>query len=293
MCYERKRRLGSTHEQSLSEVFAVELADFAASLTGLNLTLADTSAGSAYPQVFRTDFFNTAPGKSSSLALPGKGALKFPEQLDGFIGNPPYIRFENRTPHERQEVLAFLGQHYTRTQLPYPDFTGKADLWAFFIAGAHMYLRPGGRLGFVLSWNLLASDYGDAVLSFLGRYFIVDAIIDSRVERWFAAKQNTVLLLATKAEDPSSRTVTGPNPNVPTDHKVRFVRFKQPLEQLIDTEQSRGKRAEDLIDEILAIQADIGEDLRWDVRVFDQIDLIERTGTQSARLKGRSDEHDG
>jgi hypothetical protein len=139
-----------------------------------------------------------------------------------------------------------------------------------------MYLRPGGRLGFVLSWNLLASDYGDAVLSFLGRYFIVDAIIDSRVERWFAAKQHTLILLARKAEDPNMFG-SGLNTNIPTDHKVRFVRLKQPVEMLLDPMQPRGKQAEDLVDELLACDRDQGDDLRWDVRTFAQRDLTARS----------------
>ncbi|RZU48741.1 N-6 DNA methylase [Krasilnikovia cinnamomea] len=282
MCYERKRSLGSTHEESLGEVYASELAEFAASLAGLSLALADPNASSAYPRVFRQDFFKTYPGEESDLELPGEGKVPYPSLLDAMVGNPPYIRFENRSPHERNEVIRFLQKHFSKMQLPYPDFTGKADLWAFFVAGAHMYLRPGGRLGFVLSWNLLASDYGDAVLSFLGRYFLVDAIIDSRVERWFAAKQNTLLLLARKAEVPVQPNTSSPNPNIPPSHKVKFVRLKQPLDALLDAGQPRGKRAEDLIDELLSVEGDVGEDLRWDIRVFNQIDIVRRTvGSES------------
>ena len=139
-----------------------------------------------------------------------------------------------------------------------------------------MYLKPGGRLGFVLSWNLLASDYGDAVLSFLGRYFAVDAIVDSRVERWFAAKQNTILLLARRLESPPIPLSARPNPNLPEDHLVHFIRFKQPIADLLDMEQPRGKRAEDLVDELLGAQEDVGDDLRWDIRVFPQRQLIAR-----------------
>jgi hypothetical protein len=159
----------------------------------------------------------------------------------------------------------------------YPDFTGKADLWAFFVAHAHSFLKDGGRLGFVLSWNLLATTYGDAVLSFLGRHFYVDAIIDSKVERWFAAKQNTLLLLARRAPRPPSYLSPLPNPNIDPEHRVRFVRLKQPLERLLDHEQPRGKRAEELVDELLAATSDTGEDLRWDVRLVPQITLIART----------------
>ena len=274
MCYDRKRALGSSHEQALEEVYAIELADFAASLTGLNLTLADSTVKSAYPRVIRTDFFSTYPGEHSRLQLPVVGTIDYPAGVDGVVGNPPYIRFENRTPRERLAVERFLDKHYRLTQLPYPNFTGKADIWAFFVAGAHMYLRPGGRLGFVLSWNLLASDYGDAVLAFLGRYFAVDAIIDSRVERWFAAAQNTLILLARKLDDPWPKLSHLPNPNLPADHVVRFIRLKQPLATLEDQQQPRGKRAEDLVDELLEINTDIGEDLRWDVRVVPQLRLV-------------------
>jgi hypothetical protein len=274
MCYERKRRLGSTHEEALSEVNAIEVADFAASLTGLSLALADAAATSAYPRVFRTDFFHTYPDTRSSLELPGEGVIDYPAAADAVVGNPPYIRFENRTTDERLEILKLLQRQFSETRLPYPDFTGKADVWAFFVVGAHMYLKPHGRLGFVLSWNLLASDYGDAVLSFLGRYFLVDAIIDSRVERWFAAKQNTLILLARRA---ATEPDAASGPQDERDHLVRFVRLKQPLDVLIDTRQPRGKRAEDLVDEILSVEDDQGTDLRWDVRVFSQAQLVQRT----------------
>jgi hypothetical protein len=43
---------------------------------------------------------------------------------------------------------------------------------------------------------------------------------------------------------------------------------------LEDQEQPRGKRAEDLVDELLGLSADVGADLRWDVRVFPQRQLV-------------------
>ncbi|MBP8536393.1 class I SAM-dependent DNA methyltransferase [Streptomyces sp. MK37H] len=280
MCYERKKALGSTHEQALAEVYAVELAQFAASLTGFNLTLADTSASSAYPRVFRTDFFQTYPGEHSGLELPDAGPVLYPQQVNAVVGNPPYIRFENRLPEEREEVFRFLQKHFAKTQTAYPNFTGKADIWAFFVAGAHMYLRPGGRLGFVVSWNLLASEYGDAVITFLARYFKIHALIDSRVERWFAAKQNTVIILAEKVADPAAKLSHQTNPSVPNDHQVRFVRLKRPVDELVSSELPRGKRAEDLVDEILSTEQDAGGDLRWDIRIFEQKALLE---TESSR----------
>ncbi|MEO3757304.1 N-6 DNA methylase [Mycobacterium sp. B14F4] len=277
MAYARKRALGSTHEQSLSEVYGVEIADFAASLSSLVLALSDPSARSAYPRVIQEDFFGVTPGSATDLTFPGTGELKAPGNLNAVIGNPPYIRFENRTPEERAEIQQLFAARFVRREVAYPNFTGKADLWAFFVAHSHSFLAPGGRLAFVLSWSLLSTVYGDAVLSFLGRYFLVDALIDSRVERWFAAAQNTVLLLARRAEPPPTPLGAAPNPNIPDDHMVRFVRFKQPIIKLLDYGQPRGKRAEDLVDEILGISEDTGDDIRWDVRVADQANLIRRS----------------
>jgi hypothetical protein len=269
LAYDRKRLLGSSHEQALEESYGVEIADFAASLTGLGLALGDTAAASAYPRVVKADFFATLPGTPTGLDLPRYGPIDIPEAFDAVIGNPPYVRFESRTPEERSMIHAVLARRWMDQEVAYPNFTGKADIWAFFVAHAHRFLRPGGRLGFVLSWSLLCTDYGDAVMRFLARNFVIDAIIDSRVERFFAAKQNTLLLLARKAVDDPNPSSPTPNPNIDVDHPVRFVRLKQPVELLLNASVDRGKRADDLMEDLLG-SGETGEDLRWDVRLVPQ-----------------------
>jgi hypothetical protein len=276
MCYQRKRSLGSTHEQALSEVYAVEIAEFAASLTGLSLALADAGAPSAYPRVFKSDFFALTPGAPSGLRLPDLEDVPVPANVDAVVGNPPYIRFESRSPEERRAIHAVLERRYEFDRIAFPDFTGKADLWAFFVAQAHAYLRTGGRLGFVLSWTLLSSNYGDAVLSFLARYFSVDAIIDSSVERFFAAKQHVVLLLATRAPDPPRSADGAASGHIDPYHPVRFVRLKRPLVSLLNMNAARGKRAEDLMEELLGTTGDVTNDIRWDVHVVPQGYLWQR-----------------
>lgn len=57
---------------------------------------------------------------------------------------------------------------------------------------------------------------------------------------------------------------------------MRFVRLKQPLDRLLDGTQKRGKRAEDMIGDILNVDADVAEDLRWDIRLVPQRDLTAR-----------------
>ncbi len=279
--YERKRRLGSSHEQSSAEVYGVEIADFAAHLSALNLSLADAFTSAAYPRVIRSDFFHLRPGGPTSLTLP-EGPVTAPALLDAIVGNPPYVRFESRTPAERLEIADLLAHSYLHEKLAYPNFTGKADLWAFFTARAASFLRDGGRLSFILSWSLLSSEYGDAVLAFLGRYFHIDAIVDSKVERFFAAKQNTVMIMCRRIPTPAEDWRQPINPNMNPNWPVRFVRLKRPLEALIDRAAPTGTRAEDMVSLLLGLTDDSTEDLRWDVRVVRQGDLLLRDTTLSA-----------
>jgi len=277
--YARKRALGSNHAQTLSEVYGIELAEFAASLSTLVLAVSDTSAESAYPREVVSDFFKVHPLELTPLSLPDVGQLAAPSNIDAVIGNPPYVRFELREESEKETIFNALSKDHSRSGVAYPDFSGKADLWAFFVAHAHAFLKPGGRLAFVLPWNLLSSSYGDSVLEFLGRNCLVDFIIDSRVERWFAAKQNTLLLLARKADPPFNVFSALDNPNIPSDHLVRFVRLKRPLSRLLDMDVPVGKRAEDLIDSLSRVDSDSSDDLRWDVRVVAQSELTMRTAS--------------
>jgi hypothetical protein len=280
LAYARKRALGASHEQALEETYVVEVADFAASLSALGLSLADSTAGSAYPRVIYEDFFDLLPGQASGLVLPSPyGPVLAPEGLDALIGNPPYIRFESRTPQDRAHVHAALQRQYTASGVRFPDFTGKADLWAFFIAHGHAFLAHGGRLGLVLSAALLNTTYGDAVLAFLARYYHVDAIIDSRVERFFVAKQNTVLLLGRKAGPEED---TGGN-------LVRLVRLKRPLARLLHASAPRGKRAEDLVDSMLDVTADVEDHRDWDVHVVVQRDIAVRVEGKALNIQPEGD----
>lgn len=124
-------------------------------------------------------------------------------------------------------------------------------------------------MALVLSWSLLCTDYGEAVCRFLAQYYRIDAIIDSRVERFFAAATNTVVLLVTKAEPPDDVRSVLPNPHIDPEHGVRLVRLKQSLDRLIDANVPRGKRAEDLIADIMSVTADVDE-LRWAIQVVPQ-----------------------
>jgi adenine-specific DNA-methyltransferase len=81
-------------------------------------------------------------------------------EYDAVIGNPPYIRFHDYTGDARSVAMgAALAQGVRLSKL--------ASSWAAFVVHAAAYLKPGGRLAFVLPAELLAANYAGSVRRFL------------------------------------------------------------------------------------------------------------------------------
>jgi SAM-dependent methyltransferase len=244
--YNRKTALGDSHEQALAEIWGCEIAAFAAELSTIMLATANTREPAAYPRVILRDFFDVQPDLKTELQIPGEaGELRFPAEFDAVIGNPPYISYRHQT---NQRAVARALRKLART-LPLPLFSGKSDEYVWFLVHATRFLRPGGRLGFVVSSAILFADYGVPLIRFLARHYKIHAVIDSAVERWFVdADTNTVLLMLERCEDESARSA----------NDVRFVRLRKPLARLLPTPDepaTRRQATEDLIEEILAAPA--------------------------------------
>ncbi len=82
--------------------------------------------------------------------------------FDAVIGNPPYFRQE-----EISEIKPALKKAYQA-------FSGKADLYIYFYEQGLNLLRPGGRLGFVVTNKWLKAGYGEG----LRRLFAEDAWVE-------------------------------------------------------------------------------------------------------------------
>lgn len=257
--YHRKRALGDTHEQALAEIWAFEIAAFAAELTTITLATADTHEPAAYPRVLLRDFFTVTPGMKTELQIPGEpGSLVVPKRFDAVVGNPPYISYRRLT----NQAVIEKALRRMPADLPMPTFTGKSDAYVWFLVHATRFLRPGGRLAFIVSSAILFSDYGIPLIRFLGRHFRIRAVLDSAVERWFVdADTNTVMLMLELEPDADARAA----------NEIRFIRFRRPLSFLLPEPGNTARRGavEDLVDELLTIPAG-GDDPRMLVNVIDQ-----------------------
>jgi hypothetical protein len=95
----------------------------------------------------------------------------FPEAFaaggfDVVIGNPPYVRQEWISPYK-----PYLQQHYRA-------YDGAADLYVYFYELGVNLLKPGGRLGFVVTNKWMKAGYGEALRRFFGESAWVESVVD-------------------------------------------------------------------------------------------------------------------
>ena len=119
------------------------------------------------------DFFDTAPAPI----------------YDAVLGNPPFIRYQSFSGDARNKALrAALAQGVTLKRL--------SSAWAAFLIHASAFLKPTGRLGFVLPAELLATHYAAEVRSFLLRRFGSLKIILFETLVFPGVMEEVILLLA-------------------------------------------------------------------------------------------------
>jgi hypothetical protein len=109
--------------------------------------------------------------------------------FDAVVGNPPYIRYHHFTGDLRSRALQRTLSHgVTLTEL--------SSSWAPFLIHASAFLRPNGRLAFVLPMELLVTDYAGPVRTFLQERFAKVDIVTFEQRVFPGALVDAVLLMA-------------------------------------------------------------------------------------------------
>lgn len=86
--------------------------------------------------------------------------------FDVVLGNPPYVRQEWIAPYK-----PYLQAHYKA-------YDGVADLYVYFYELALKLLRPGGRLGLIVTNKWMKAGYGEPLRRLFGEAAWVDSVVD-------------------------------------------------------------------------------------------------------------------
>lgn len=239
------------------------MTSFSASLSIINLAINDLSVDRNYPNIIKEDFFNIKVGSDGidleawrsrmAQTLSGKErALIYPKQFDVIVGNPPYTRQEEiaeLAPEDIEYKENLIESALKVGGKKIAELSKRAGIHAFFFVHGWKFLKEGGRFGFIVSNSWLDTDYGRGLQEFFLRNYKIVAIIESKIERWFAeADVNTCIVILEKCSNQEERDK---NP-------ARFVYLKKPLRSFIpptsdkkDEEVKRQHAIEDFCDTVL------------------------------------------
>ena len=205
------------HGELLSDLFGVDVDEFATHLTTINLATRDLIDAENYPQIVRSDFFDLKADISPSClcrsTAKGLGKIQHREveipRLDAVIGNPPYVRQEqirkakNGKNPERgtKEYYQDLVQREMGA-----DLGGRSDIHCYFWPHAASFLKEDGYLCLLTSSQWLDVEYGFRLQEWILRNFEIVAVFESIDEPWFVgARVATTVTILRRQSDEAKR----------------------------------------------------------------------------------------
>jgi len=280
--YARKRELNPArkHGELLSELFGVDVSNFATHLTTTNLATRDLIDTENYPQIARNDFFNIHANKTflilpSHVEMTGLGKEQHRDvtipPLDAVVGNPPYIRQED-IPKGKKKGNSGPEQgtkeYYQQLVLKESGakLSGRSDIHCYFWPHATSFLSDNGYLCFLTSSQWLDVEYGFRLQEWILNNFEVVAIFESIDEPWFiGARVVTAVTILRRQQDEEKRM----------SNAVRFVQLRRPISEIFaDDGTTAGAvfAANRFRDEILSLKSNATTE-RYRARLIRQGDL--------------------
>ncbi|MBI4502831.1 MAG: N-6 DNA methylase [Gemmatimonadetes bacterium] len=203
------------HQQVLDQLVGVEINQFPAHLSVINLEMQNIGFKSDRINVLVSDFFDVNNfgfnnrHRLASLDKPDAHGATY-RFFDAVVANPPYIRQEQITQKEKLlQLMKHYGVKLDRT----------SDIYSYFFAHASHFLKPNGRLGFITSNKWLEVKYGESLQKFFLANHRILAIIEFDAGAFEEALVNTCVVILEKEKDVAARDA----------NQVRFVRVKKPL----------------------------------------------------------------
>lgn len=172
----RLRELGAAPPKISRQVFGVDIHEASLEVASRSLRQDGVS-----PTLVADSFF--------SLEAPN-GLLESPiPVVNAVVGNPPFIRYQQFSGHERARAQAAALRQGVR-------LSGLASSWAALLIHASAFLHSDGRLAMVLPAELLTVNYSEAVRRFLLERFAAVHVIHFKRLIFKDVLEDIVLLLA-------------------------------------------------------------------------------------------------
>jgi len=274
------------HREILSQLYAIDINPFPLHLTALNLAMRYIRAPCTEMNTILSDFFEVRPGELAptvyTIKTPAgeeKREIKLPA-FDAVVGNPPYTRWTEIPDRTKEAIKNTVGSLLSQYGLSAQVSRGvEPGIYVHFIMWAHKFLKPGGRLGMIISDSWLQTDYGVDFGRFLLENFKVKALIDISARVFPVPLIGACIVLLEKPEEGEDVD----------DNEVVFVYLSVPEGRSLD------------VDEVLRVieepeeapphyivrvmrQGDIPRDQKWINFIFRPEDVLEELEQKTVKM---------
>jgi type I restriction-modification system DNA methylase subunit len=209
---EIKHVLGDVHRQTLRQLYAIDINEFPAHLTTMNLAMKNVRVPSPETNVFVMDYFTIVPRQE----LLAPYIVRTPEgekparvvfaDFDVIVGNPPYTRWTEIPEGTRNQIRARLGDLISAYNLtPQVERGVEPGIYVYWIMHSTGFLKEGGRLGMIISDAWLQTDYGLQFFRYMLDHYRVYAVIDISARVFPVPLIGTCIALLERSSDKSAR----------------------------------------------------------------------------------------
>jgi adenine-specific DNA-methyltransferase len=112
------------------------------------------------------------------------------KEVDAVIGNPPYVSWHNMLPSQRTSA----------SKVTLPDgnsLNSKGSLWTFFVAHSLHFLKPGGRMAWILPGSFIYADYAAPLRAIISEQFSrsLAVMLEQRIFVSEGTEESSIILL--------------------------------------------------------------------------------------------------
>jgi len=223
------------HQQLLEQLYGVDINQFPAHLTVINLAVQNPKARIKKVNAVVKDIFDIRPGQATlsgfeSLTTEGKTALvEVPPTFDVVVANPPYIEQELLGDKEKRKIKALIEEEYKeklfigaalKTVKDAIILDKQSDIYIYFYIHGVRFLKNGGRLGFISSNKWLEVDYGLSFQQFLLANTKILYIVEFDRAMFPDAEVNAAVTILEKESNKEKRN----------ENTVKFIRVKKKMD---------------------------------------------------------------
>ncbi len=252
------------HNKILGNIYGVDINQFAAHLSVINLSIKNLDAHTDLVNVIASDFFKV-PARQATLTPHKRLSIRGSEgvyialpSFDSIIANPPYTRQDDIGNKKYIDFIQGVSLTFNGKKL---DFSTEAGIYSYFFTHSTHFLKENGMMGFIVSNSWMDVNFGKDLQRFFLENFKIKCIIDFDKRSFAEAAVNTVIIILQK--------ITGKeNKKERDENKVKFVRVKKRLaiDKIIDIINITKESYEDEIARFVLIdQRSLYENNKWGV----------------------------